>query len=341
MKSNKRIEWIDIAKGYGMILVILGHCCYLGKTVHNLIFAFHMPLFFILSSFFAPSDIKSAIKRIFILIKQYLLFILIGFAVTLIIPAWRNSLNLKSVILDTYMLNPEKFGVSSIWFLASLGVVIAMFVIIRLTKKVWLQITAFILMAAMGFIFAQLRCEYFSFLPAERLPGNFDVSLVAILFYAIGFYCKDIIFQTIDFLKKKTWLSLIITLFGGVLFFVLVKLNGRVNLHGLTFNNVALFIITAILGSFIFILICSFLESSVLGSLGSCIGRNTVIILGLQALLVRLYILIVNLIFNTDYRLYFLPIHHAITSFLIITFGICIPVCLLSDKIKEKKHAKG
>lgn len=44
--ESKRIEWIDIAKGIGMLLVIMGHSVGFGSFLHNLIFAFHMPLFF-------------------------------------------------------------------------------------------------------------------------------------------------------------------------------------------------------------------------------------------------------------------------------------------------------
>ena len=42
--ENKRIGWIDIAKGYGILLVILGHLNVglLGKWIYT----FHMPLFF-------------------------------------------------------------------------------------------------------------------------------------------------------------------------------------------------------------------------------------------------------------------------------------------------------
>lgn len=49
---NKRIEWIDIAKGIGMLLVIFGHFGMnpAGKEAISFIkSSFHMPLFFVLS----------------------------------------------------------------------------------------------------------------------------------------------------------------------------------------------------------------------------------------------------------------------------------------------------
>ena len=40
----ERIEWIDEAKGIGIVLVMLGHCCLHWKFCFWF-YAFHMPLF--------------------------------------------------------------------------------------------------------------------------------------------------------------------------------------------------------------------------------------------------------------------------------------------------------
>ena len=47
--SKERIKWIDCVKGIAIILVIIGHSISI-SLVRGLIFSFHMPLFFILSS---------------------------------------------------------------------------------------------------------------------------------------------------------------------------------------------------------------------------------------------------------------------------------------------------
>lgn len=55
MKTKKRITWIDMAKGYGMIAVILAHL-----KIGDLglwIYTFHLPLFFLLSGYvFSAKD---------------------------------------------------------------------------------------------------------------------------------------------------------------------------------------------------------------------------------------------------------------------------------------------
>ncbi len=48
---RRRIEWIDAAKGLAIILVIVGHTVESGTFARNIIFSFHIPLFFILSGY--------------------------------------------------------------------------------------------------------------------------------------------------------------------------------------------------------------------------------------------------------------------------------------------------
>jgi len=52
-----RIDYLDIAKGIGIILVYIGHC-YIGERTQTLsnviywIYSFHMPFFFFVSGMF-------------------------------------------------------------------------------------------------------------------------------------------------------------------------------------------------------------------------------------------------------------------------------------------------
>ena len=54
---NKRIEYLDIARGIGIFLVVLGHCYSLPEWMWHLIYSVHMPLFFVLSGYvFKPAQ---------------------------------------------------------------------------------------------------------------------------------------------------------------------------------------------------------------------------------------------------------------------------------------------
>lgn len=47
LEQTKRIEALDVAKGIGIILVMIGHMT--SSYLYNWIYSFHIPLFFILS----------------------------------------------------------------------------------------------------------------------------------------------------------------------------------------------------------------------------------------------------------------------------------------------------
>ena len=66
--NNKRCEWLDCAKGLAIVLVVLGHSFqyYLypdgfGKALPwRIVYAFHMPFFFLLSGF--SSGLSKSLK---------------------------------------------------------------------------------------------------------------------------------------------------------------------------------------------------------------------------------------------------------------------------------------
>ena len=76
-----RIVEFDIAKGIGIILVVIGHQN-IPHSVTNWIFSFHMPLFFILSGFFFSSKKKFYEifkRRVKSLIIPYVFFYALNF----------------------------------------------------------------------------------------------------------------------------------------------------------------------------------------------------------------------------------------------------------------------
>jgi len=69
ISTAKRIDWVDIAKGFGMLLIIFGHC-EIGRF-RDIVFTFHVPLFFICSGFTlrvsqTAEEFKKNSKRAFI-----------------------------------------------------------------------------------------------------------------------------------------------------------------------------------------------------------------------------------------------------------------------------------
>jgi fucose 4-O-acetylase-like acetyltransferase len=79
---SKRIEYLDIAKGIGILLVVLGHNDFevISLFAHQVIYSFHMPLFFFLSGYFINATVPFFDffkKRFNALLKPYLFTILL------------------------------------------------------------------------------------------------------------------------------------------------------------------------------------------------------------------------------------------------------------------------
>lgn len=57
---SKRIEYLDIARGIGILLVVLGHNDFeaISLFIHQVIYSFHIPLFFFLSGYFINASIS-------------------------------------------------------------------------------------------------------------------------------------------------------------------------------------------------------------------------------------------------------------------------------------------
>lgn len=50
MEDHQRLAYMDIAKGIGIICVIVGHMD--NQFIQQIVFSFHMPLLFMISGFF-------------------------------------------------------------------------------------------------------------------------------------------------------------------------------------------------------------------------------------------------------------------------------------------------
>ena len=71
---------IDISKCLGIFLVVLGHCLHNDSAAHDVIYLFHMPLFFFLSGFF----FREQDLLLFLEIRQNAFFILLYFIMCLL-----------------------------------------------------------------------------------------------------------------------------------------------------------------------------------------------------------------------------------------------------------------
>ena len=327
---KERIEWIDVSKGMGILLVIIGHCVYFGKFVHNWIFSFHMPLFFILSGLFFQ---KNTLQNFFFkktkqLIFPYIIFCIIGIIITLIIPQWRY-ITFTEILKDIYLGYPNSINISSIWFLICLFIAMLLLnLILHILKKnalIGYSVLFFIILY--GFILGRFP-KILSIFPLKRMPFDSDSACVALLFPWIGYQFKEQILKIIELFNDKSllqkWMLIIISLTISI---TLVLLNGRVNLHGITFNNELFYITESIIG-FIFVIFLSqiLVLQKVLANFLKWFGTNSLKIMGTQAIVIRLFLLIINRLTKQQYSLYSFPPFYSIIGsiFTILVSGVVI-----------------
>ncbi|CAM8669752.1 NolL Fucose 4-O-acetylase and related acetyltransferases [Comamonadaceae bacterium] len=142
IKKSSNIDWIYIAKGIGIILVVIGHFWPdqtpgYWKMIHEYIYLFHMPLFFLLSGTLTKFHNETSFKEV----KQksiQLAIPLISITLTLLaikyITSFKFSLE-NPVTPQTLLLtitNPAESFAPLIWYLHAL---ILMYIILYISLK--------------------------------------------------------------------------------------------------------------------------------------------------------------------------------------------------------------
>lgn len=89
--ANKRIEYLDVAKGVGIILVVWAHA---SGPFSNYINQFHMPLFFLISGFLYNSRlsvIEYVKNKVIHLYIPFVFWNLLGFIGTSVLTYIENT----------------------------------------------------------------------------------------------------------------------------------------------------------------------------------------------------------------------------------------------------------
>jgi len=148
MPDNTRVEWVDIAKAFAIILVVIYHTTVIGVPVGVVsaewlgiaakFEAFRMPVFFFAAGLFAESVIKRPWKKIWstriaLLVWAFLLWTVLRFIYFLLVPMETRP---GETSLKWLLLAPI-WPVTGLWFLHALAY---FFVLTKLIVKVPLAV---------------------------------------------------------------------------------------------------------------------------------------------------------------------------------------------------------
>lgn len=218
--KTARLDWIDMAKGYGMLAIIAGHLGSFGnfEFIKIWLFSFHVPLFFFLSGY-VFKDYGNWVKLFKRKIKSIIVpYFCLGIPTVLFKILWslsNHELTKKAVIelIKNFIVQKRTW---SLWFLTCLFILNLVFYFAKkLNNRLLFVISA---------IAVSLGILYYS-LGGKELPLNIDVCFMAFPFFFAGYYCKCKSAKINAYFKNKPHLIILILLLAVNISFCYINLR--------------------------------------------------------------------------------------------------------------------
>lgn len=289
--KRHRMDYIDMTRGFAICLVVLGHIW--DNPLCNFITSFHVPVFFVLSGYLTKLKDKrnqattsshdrrlhmELWKRTKQLMVPYVVYSVVWISFTYF--ALDSSLELlRENVVQTVVL----YGCGALWFLPAILIAQIIFLVLRhicvknnMMKALPICVT---IMFGIGVAFLYtLNIECKSLITILR-------SLVGLGFFAFGYWGLHYLVNGIEHKFVLGFITL--------LDLILAYCNGTVDLWGGRFNNLLIYLITSLLGSYLcveymFLIKQSKLNIKKIEQLLIYFGCNTLPIIGTHQLLIKL-----------------------------------------------------
>lgn len=287
--TKKRLDYLDMTKGLGMILVLIGHLQ--GDSIFTFspciqplcvfIFSFHMPMFFIVSGILLAIKndevkplkevAKSRFRGIMIPYLWFSLFYLIVVVAALI----KGEIAVQTLYLNIWYVI-SGYGMNVLWFLPALYLGELLFIFLRRRIRDHIPfITVVVLSNAIVYFLSYfVGIAKYPTPFAERMHDLITVILRPILvcgFISIGYYMHKLLRKgsrigdffnkpelnekgSVSFKYRAAYIVFGLMLFGVC--FGLFRVNNGIDFRSLAFRNVFFFFVCALSGSFGMISLC-------------------------------------------------------------------------------------
>lgn len=325
----KRNIILDILRGLGIFCVVFAHT--LNNSLTNVIYLFHMPLFFFINgltmsySFKKSTNFKDYIlKKIKAIIIPYFIFCCLSILYWILIE--RNirgqfDVSIISNVINIFVAKTDAqlyaFNIV-LWFLPCLFISNIIFYFIMKFKSDYIKFFVSILLFGIGYVLCINKII---------LPLSFETSLIGTFFIVAGYLFIIHISDKIS-LKKITIPNTIFLILCIIGIGICIRFNCYVNMLDHTYGNVILFLI----GSFSGIYICLFIsillhqiKFNIFLNLFSYFGKNSVIIMCCHEPIKRIVLYIFSKIINMDIEILRMDIFFSIIIVVII-LAILVPI---------------
>lgn len=305
-----RNKQIDVLKGIGAILVVIGHI--VTGTIKNIIYAFHMPLFFFLSGYVFNTKKKFKeylIQNIKTLIIPFFVFNLISLLFN--IDYIQNN-SLTKVLDCIFYFNSAVAWNTSLWFFIVLFNTKILFYIIN---KLCCDSTKKTFICTLTILFLGIAILKYNI----WLPFGLTIVPISFTFMYIGYVAKKIeLLEKIKFNFKNIILCIFIT----AIFIISSIYNERVNMSTNLYGNYILYFFNALCGIYIMLILSKPLENS-----------KTL----------NIYANLSMIMFSTQrilYKLYPFDIHSYVIVSIILTLLIYLIYYFIKSLFKRKHKEK-
>jgi fucose 4-O-acetylase-like acetyltransferase len=288
--AEKRVEYVDIAKGIGITLVVMGHNDFalISPFAHKLIYSFHMPMFFFMSGMFFKPDIPfwtfvrqrfHRVLRPFLFMVLFIFFMSISFSKVSILEASRRLVKAmygSGQYLDWVQLwfLPHLFVVSLFAYLFVRG--IRQRLLFRLRWAILIVLYVISVFSIKLFYPFELNLLGKDF-TLYGLPFSLDLVLISGFFFILAYELNQT--QYASFLESL-WLLLIAAL---ALTFLVWYFPAKIDFNIRWFDSLPINTIEALLGILVIVAISKQMERiSMLSSVFKYLGQASLIILIFQ-----------------------------------------------------------
>lgn len=282
----KRYKYLDVARGIGLMLVVISHSCGLNSYLIN----FYIPLFFVLSGYTYKGgrsygeNIAKKAKRLLVPYFGYsavlfLFYMLLGRTAEEMKHSAFGIFYSRFCLYDTTLVedNVYLFTIANgaMWYLTAFFAASLLFHLIAdraLSSKKFL-VGCIVVLLAVTMAVAELPV---------LLPWSIDLAGVAALFMLSG-----ALLARADFFEKKWNIPCVVAIFAS--YMLLSTVNPGINMSLREYGkygalSVPAFVIIGVGGSMLCIWVAKLMQDIFVGKILNYIGQNTIVILAFHIL---------------------------------------------------------
>lgn len=269
---NKRIAYLDAAKGIGILFVVLGHnhikVDY--PILYQVVYSFHMPFFFLISGMFFKTEygfVELARRRFNSLLRPFLAYMAVVYSASIFF----TKIDLTTIfprILKALYAGPNTLEWIPLWFLPHLFLVnLFAFLLIKFVYDrlpwVWLRLLFLVAMLAAGVATLQL------FWPVKLsllnhdfqfygLPWSADLLLITGAFFILGYELRRTFLAPLTESRYAGWFFL-----GSAILFTALQIffQTTIDFYIRSYGSFVVSTLEAVSGSLLILFLARWLET--------------------------------------------------------------------------------